>query len=702
MPYITRRAALAGLTSVWTGSHVKGSEQVDLGHPTRGLQATMFGVLDNGSDVSDALDSAISAALTLGRQLELPPGDLIVGQSKTFTITEDDTLRIWSRGDTRLHIGAIVTFQGTSVAPANLHLADAICYGDTAINIDNASVIKVGDIIYLGSDTPVDTGYGYRKQMIQRVAAVVGNTVYPMEPCNFDFSPSETIVSVFRSGKLILDNLHIVNGGGLTKRLDIRRMIAPELRRIRLEGPSAQHDTDVLLVGQTESLVAEHITCLNSRYSINLSDGTRNSVIRHVVARGCRHPIDANAWAFNTLVQHLTGVDNISCIECHPCFLMKYEDVYDVLGPYESQGGVVLRSIGGHVKRAVVHDPSGIVNGGPQSPLLLSQYQYIGQLYDRTYEDIVSSTAVLGAGDVRGLYVRNCQVPKLSIDGTSSRVSFVEVDDRSTGTHAITRVSQRTAPRAAPIVLTPTREWGAKGTPIAITGITRTRPGVVTATAHGFSNGDVVRIDGVVGMTEVNEREFTVANATTDTFELSGVDTTVYREYSKGGAAEPGMMMMTISARQVLYLGWDPKVEFEAIIRKTDTALGATSKTYPVKLQLNFGIQEAARRMMFVTLTAYSVSRGLVRTLYPIQVFQGSPSNLTLGAAVSLESDGILTAVVNNIAPHYHSQVTAAGGDGSQDYDQYYATFDIVTGVTKVSDPVNLIKIHVLEDRMAA
>ena len=71
-----------------------------------------------------------------------------------------------------------------------------------------------------------------------------------------------------------------------------------------------------------------------------------------------------------------------------------------------------------------------------------------------------------------------------------------------------------------------------------ISGLTAADPGVVTATSHGYSNGDHVWINSVVGMTEVNGRRFTVANKTTHTFELSGVDTSGYTAYSSAGTAE--------------------------------------------------------------------------------------------------------------------------------------------------------------------
>ena len=70
---------------------------------------------------------------------------------------------------------------------------------------------------------------------------------------------------------------------------------------------------------------------------------------------------------------------------------------------------------------------------------------------------------------------------------------------------------------------------------IAISAITQANPAVVTATSHGLSNGDRVFITGVGGMTEVNNLEFTVAGATTNTFELSGIDSSAYEAYTSGG-----------------------------------------------------------------------------------------------------------------------------------------------------------------------
>lgn len=71
-----------------------------------------------------------------------------------------------------------------------------------------------------------------------------------------------------------------------------------------------------------------------------------------------------------------------------------------------------------------------------------------------------------------------------------------------------------------------------------ITGISKANPGVVTYSGSDtYANGDRLIISGVSGMTEVNGREFTVANVNTgaNTFQLSGVNTSSYGTWTAGG-----------------------------------------------------------------------------------------------------------------------------------------------------------------------
>lgn len=67
----------------------------------------------------------------------------------------------------------------------------------------------------------------------------------------------------------------------------------------------------------------------------------------------------------------------------------------------------------------------------------------------------------------------------------------------------------------------------------AITAITNATTAVVTSVAHGYSNGDILFINS--GWGRLNRRAFRVANKTTDTYELEGVDTTNTNFYPTGG-----------------------------------------------------------------------------------------------------------------------------------------------------------------------
>ena len=82
------------------------------------------------------------------------------------------------------------------------------------------------------------------------------------------------------------------------------------------------------------------------------------------------------------------------------------------------------------------------------------------------------------------------------------------------------------------------------GSPDTITGATQANPVVVTTSgAHGLSNGTEIYISDVVGMTELNGRNFRVANVTSTTMELldlfdDNVDGTGFTAYTSGGEAD--------------------------------------------------------------------------------------------------------------------------------------------------------------------
>ena len=70
---------------------------------------------------------------------------------------------------------------------------------------------------------------------------------------------------------------------------------------------------------------------------------------------------------------------------------------------------------------------------------------------------------------------------------------------------------------------------------VTISAITKASPPVATATAHGYSNGDILYLS-INGMHQLNEKVIRVANKTNDTFEIEGEDSTLYETFSSGGA----------------------------------------------------------------------------------------------------------------------------------------------------------------------
>jgi hypothetical protein len=105
--------------------------------------------------------------------------------------------------------------------------------------------------------------------------------------------------------------------------------------------------------------------------------------------------------------------------------------------------------------------------------------------------------------------------------------------------YRVTATARVTLEESLPALNTTTR---------TITAITKANPAVVTSNTHGFSNGDEVELNGIVGMTELNGRRFIARNVATNTFELEGEDSTNYTTYGSGGTANQTFVRITNGA----------------------------------------------------------------------------------------------------------------------------------------------------------
>jgi hypothetical protein len=94
-----------------------------------------------------------------------------------------------------------------------------------------------------------------------------------------------------------------------------------------------------------------------------------------------------------------------------------------------------------------------------------------------------------------------------------------------------------------------------------ITGVTKANPGVVTATAHGFVNGDVVQHGVITGMAELNYVIAVVTNKaanTYDLYDLNGdkIDTSGYAAVGTAGTAYHRGVTLSKSIAKVHSFSW--------------------------------------------------------------------------------------------------------------------------------------------------
>jgi hypothetical protein len=122
-------------------------------------------------------------------------------------------------------------------------------------------------------------------------------------------------------------------------------------------------------------------------------------------------------------------------------------------------------------------------------------------------------------------------------------------------------------------------------TPKTITNATKANPVVISAAAHGFSDGDQVKIDNIIGMSSagvygthnLNGNTYIVAGQSAGSFHLhtlagDNVDGTLYATYIEGGKVR----------KMVTALSGLDHLEGETVSVTVDGVLPTTTKTYEV------------------------------------------------------------------------------------------------------------------------
>ena len=137
-----------------------------------------------------------------------------------------------------------------------------------------------------------------------------------------------------------------------------------------------------------------------------------------------------------------------------------------------------------------------------------------------------------------------------------------------------------------------------------ISGITKAAPGVVSSTAHGFTNNDVVLLE-VQGMVELNGRLFKVVNSAADSFQLAGVDgstgidTTLYNTFSSGTAKKVTLGTSITGVQEFTFSGGDIKtVDTTTVNDLVDTQIVVSAAAQAADLTMQWDPSSAAQQAM--------------------------------------------------------------------------------------------------------
>jgi len=190
-----------------------------------------------------------------------------------------------------------------------------------------------------------------------------------------------------------------------------------------------------------------------------------------------------------------------------------------------------------------------------------------------------------------------------------------------------------------------------------ITGITQANPAVVTITGHGFSNGDKIIIGSVAGMIELNNREFTVANTTANTFELSGENSAGFAAYSSGGTASKIIEVTTTyttaqlddlrftQSADVLYIA-HPSHPMRKLERSSNTSWTITDIEFldgPFR-----DINGDLTQKFFIAIDSSTVNLSGATQADPVVITTSSSHGFKSGECVTFASVGGMTEINSN------------------------------------------------------
>lgn len=168
------------------------------------------------------------------------------------------------------------------------------------------------------------------------------------------------------------------------------------------------------------------------------------------------------------------------------------------------------------------------------------------------------------------------------------------------------------------------------GSAKSVTAVTKANPGVATSTSHGMTNGTVGYFSGVSGMAQLEGQAVKIANVATNTFELAGLNTTGYADFTGSCSFTPVATWHTLAEATSYEIGVGESEKLDMttlldIVKKEESGLLA-----PQSVSINLlAVDVPTTAMAAVIAAAQAGAKHVFRILLPggaTRVWYGEPS----------------------------------------------------------------------------
>jgi hypothetical protein len=150
----------------------------------------------------------------------------------------------------------------------------------------------------------------------------------------------------------------------------------------------------------------------------------------------------------------------------------------------------------------------------------------------------------------------------------------------------------------------------------------------LTSTSHGYQNGDIIKVVGVGGMQQINNRAFVVANQSTHNFVLKGTNASSYTAYTSGGSAYKATLAAVGEVRDIPELGGTEPNEFDVshLLSVAEEKLAGLPKQANISFNVWFDLTTAMHQNLL------NANQDLVERVF--RFYRPNSFNLTVVAQV--------------------------------------------------------------------